>query len=65
MSDVERLCTKAADLFDLPHRRLESLAELPDALAAGTGLIEVKTDRCTNVDAHQRLTVRVAEMLPD
>ena len=36
---------KAAALFDLPHRRLESLAELPDALAAGTGLIEVKTDR--------------------
>ena len=33
---------KAADLFDLPHRRLESLAELPDALAAGTGLIEVR-----------------------
>ena len=33
---------KAADLFGLPHRRLESLDELPDALAAGTGLIEVR-----------------------
>ncbi len=41
---------KAAALFGLPHRRLESLADLPDALAAGTGLIEVKTDRTTNVD---------------
>jgi 2-succinyl-5-enolpyruvyl-6-hydroxy-3-cyclohexene-1-carboxylate synthase len=46
---------KAAALFDLPHHRLDSLAELPDALAAGTGLIEVKTDRRTNVAAHRRL----------
>ena len=46
---------KAAALFDLPHRRLDSLAELPDALAAGTGLIEVKTDRQTNVELHRRL----------
>jgi 2-succinyl-5-enolpyruvyl-6-hydroxy-3-cyclohexene-1-carboxylate synthase len=46
---------KAAALFDLPHRRIESLAELPDALAAGTGLIEVKTDRQTNVATHQQL----------
>jgi 2-succinyl-5-enolpyruvyl-6-hydroxy-3-cyclohexene-1-carboxylate synthase len=50
---------KAATLFDLPHRRLKSLAELPDALAAGTGLIEVKTDRQTNVAAHRQLTKRV------
>jgi 2-succinyl-5-enolpyruvyl-6-hydroxy-3-cyclohexene-1-carboxylate synthase len=50
---------KAAALFDLPHRRLESLAELPEALAAGTGLIEVKTDRQTNVEAHRALTKRV------
>ncbi|MGN6815447.1 MAG: 2-succinyl-5-enolpyruvyl-6-hydroxy-3-cyclohexene-1-carboxylic-acid synthase [Solirubrobacterales bacterium] len=47
---------KAAALFDLPHRRLESLDELPAALAAGTGLIEVETDRKTNVEAHQHLT---------
>lgn len=46
---------KAAALFDLPHRRLESLTELPDSLAAGTGLIEVKTDRQTNVEAHRGL----------
>jgi 2-succinyl-5-enolpyruvyl-6-hydroxy-3-cyclohexene-1-carboxylate synthase len=54
---------KAAALFDLPYRRLESLADLPDALAAGTGLIEVKTDRTINVAAHRRLTERVAEVL--
>ena len=47
---------KAAALFDLPHRRLESVAELPQALAAGTGLIEVKTDRKANVEAHRALT---------
>jgi 2-succinyl-5-enolpyruvyl-6-hydroxy-3-cyclohexene-1-carboxylate synthase len=50
---------KAAALFDLPHRRLGSLAELPDALGAGTGLIEVKTDRHVNVEAHRALTAAV------
>jgi 2-succinyl-5-enolpyruvyl-6-hydroxy-3-cyclohexene-1-carboxylate synthase len=55
---------KAAALFDLPHRRLESLAGLPDALSAGTGLIEVKTDRNTNVEAHRALSARVHEALP-
>lgn len=50
---------KAAALFDLPHRRLESLSDLPDALAAGTGLIEVKTDRRTNVEAHRALQAAV------
>jgi len=50
---------KAAALFDLPHRRLESLSELPTALAAGTGLIEVKTDRDTNVTVHHQLAVAV------
>jgi 2-succinyl-5-enolpyruvyl-6-hydroxy-3-cyclohexene-1-carboxylate synthase len=55
---------KAGALFDLPHRRLESLAELPEALAAGTGLIEVKTDRSTNVEAHRALTRRVQDALP-
>jgi 2-succinyl-5-enolpyruvyl-6-hydroxy-3-cyclohexene-1-carboxylate synthase len=54
---------KAAALFDLPHRRLESLAELPDALAAGTGLIEVRTDRHANVALHRHLTARVHEAL--
>jgi 2-succinyl-5-enolpyruvyl-6-hydroxy-3-cyclohexene-1-carboxylate synthase len=55
---------KAAALFDLPHRRLESLAELPDALAAGTGLIEVRTDRGANVAAHRELTHCVHNALP-
>jgi 2-succinyl-5-enolpyruvyl-6-hydroxy-3-cyclohexene-1-carboxylate synthase len=51
---------KAAGLFDLPHRRLESLAELPELLAAGTGLIEVDVDRQANVEAHRRLAAAVA-----
>jgi 2-succinyl-5-enolpyruvyl-6-hydroxy-3-cyclohexene-1-carboxylate synthase len=50
---------KAAALFNLPHRHLESLADLPQALAAGTGLIEVRTDRGTNVQAHRLLTTAV------
>jgi 2-succinyl-5-enolpyruvyl-6-hydroxy-3-cyclohexene-1-carboxylate synthase len=51
---------KAAALFDLPHRRLDSLAALPDALAAGTGLIEVKTDRGANAELHRGLAGHVA-----
>ena len=54
---------RAAALFDLPYRRLESLADLPDALAAGTGLIEVRTDRQSNVAAHRRVTERVLAAL--
>ena len=54
---------KAAALFDLPHYRLESLADLPEALAAGTGLIEVKTDRQTNVALHRHLSKRVQQAL--
>lgn len=54
---------KAAALFDLPHRRLESLADLPAALAAGTGLIEVKADRTANVEAHRQLAAAVAAAL--
>jgi 2-succinyl-5-enolpyruvyl-6-hydroxy-3-cyclohexene-1-carboxylate synthase len=50
---------KAATLFDLPYTRLNSLDDLPTALAAGTGLIEVRTDRQTNVAAHRRITDRV------
>jgi 2-succinyl-5-enolpyruvyl-6-hydroxy-3-cyclohexene-1-carboxylate synthase len=51
---------KAAALFDLPHRRLESLDDLPAALAAGTGLIEIKVDRQANVEAHRLLARAVA-----
>jgi 2-succinyl-5-enolpyruvyl-6-hydroxy-3-cyclohexene-1-carboxylate synthase len=55
---------KAAALFDLPHQRLEALDALPAALAAGTGLIEVQTDRKINVEAHRMLAARVQEGLP-
>ncbi|MGN6202894.1 MAG: 2-succinyl-5-enolpyruvyl-6-hydroxy-3-cyclohexene-1-carboxylic-acid synthase [Solirubrobacterales bacterium] len=55
---------KAAALFNLPHHRLDSLSELPSALAAGTGLIEVRTDRGTNVEAHRVLAERVQKALP-
>jgi 2-succinyl-5-enolpyruvyl-6-hydroxy-3-cyclohexene-1-carboxylate synthase len=56
---------KAANLFDLPHHHLESLTDLPDALSAGTGLIEVKTNRSTNLDAHRQLTNSVQAALAD
>jgi 2-succinyl-5-enolpyruvyl-6-hydroxy-3-cyclohexene-1-carboxylate synthase len=56
---------KAAALFELRHHRLESLAELPAALAAGTGLIEVRTDRRANVEVHRQLSARVAEAIAD
>ena len=55
---------KAAALFDLPHHSLTDLAQLPDALAAGTGLIEIKTDRRTNVDLHRRITRSVGAAAP-
>jgi hypothetical protein len=42
---------------------LESLEELPEALAAGTGLIEVRTDRRANVAAHRRLAEAVAQAI--
>jgi 2-succinyl-5-enolpyruvyl-6-hydroxy-3-cyclohexene-1-carboxylate synthase len=50
----------AAALFGLPHRELSSLDQLPEALAAGTGLIEVKTDRAANADLHRRIAGRIA-----
>jgi 2-succinyl-5-enolpyruvyl-6-hydroxy-3-cyclohexene-1-carboxylate synthase len=56
---------KAAALFDLRHQRLQSPADLPDALSAGTGLIEVKTNRQGNVATHRRLTRSVHDALSD
>ncbi len=47
---------KAAALFDLPHRRIRvarRTARSPSAM--GTGLIEVRTNRQTNVAVHRRL----------
>jgi len=54
---------KAAALFDFSHRRLASLDDLPDALAAGTGLIAIKVDRRENVGVHRRLTDRVRKAI--
>ena len=51
---------RAADLFGLAHRRVEALSELPEALAAGSGLIEVAVDRQANVNLHRRLNAAVA-----
>jgi 2-succinyl-5-enolpyruvyl-6-hydroxy-3-cyclohexene-1-carboxylate synthase len=51
--------SKAAALFGLPHRRLERLGDLPSAIAAGTGLIEIKVDRGANVELHGQLARRV------
>jgi 2-succinyl-5-enolpyruvyl-6-hydroxy-3-cyclohexene-1-carboxylate synthase len=56
---------KAAALFDLPHQRIRSLDELPIALAMGTGLIEVRTNRQTNVATHRQLTQRVQAALAE
>jgi 2-succinyl-5-enolpyruvyl-6-hydroxy-3-cyclohexene-1-carboxylate synthase len=56
---------KAAALFGLPHTRLEHLDQLPDALAAGTGLIEVKTNRKANVALHRQLIQCVQAALAD
>jgi 2-succinyl-5-enolpyruvyl-6-hydroxy-3-cyclohexene-1-carboxylate synthase len=58
--DVQR----AAELFGLRHRRLETLDQVSDALAAGTGLVEVPVDRQTNVELHRRLGERVARAVP-
>ena len=59
--DTER----AAALFDLPHRPIESLADLPGALAAGTGLVEVEVevDRQANVALHRRLAGAVSKTI--
>jgi 2-succinyl-5-enolpyruvyl-6-hydroxy-3-cyclohexene-1-carboxylate synthase len=54
---------KAADLFSLPHVRLDDLSALPDALGRGSGLIEIKVDRESNVRLHRRLSERVQEAL--
>jgi 2-succinyl-5-enolpyruvyl-6-hydroxy-3-cyclohexene-1-carboxylate synthase len=54
---------RAAALFDLPHRRLDSLGGLREAIAAGTGLIEVPVERRGNVELHRRLATAVATAL--
>jgi 2-succinyl-5-enolpyruvyl-6-hydroxy-3-cyclohexene-1-carboxylate synthase len=54
---------RAAELFDLPHRKLETLAELPSALAAGTGLIAIETDRSDNVGLHRQVSAAVSRAI--
>lgn len=56
---------KAAQLFDLPHRALARLAELPAALEAGTGLIEISTDRDANNRLHESLSAAVIRALSE
>lgn len=53
----------AAALFGLHYRRVDDLDELPAALAAGTGLIEVRVDRRQNVALHERLGAVAIEAL--
>jgi 2-succinyl-5-enolpyruvyl-6-hydroxy-3-cyclohexene-1-carboxylate synthase len=55
----------AADLFDLPHRKLDTLNSLAAALAAGTGVIEVEVDRQGSVDLRRRLTAAAARALSE
>ena len=54
---------KAAALFELRHQRIDGLAQLQDALASGTGLIEVKVARDGNARLHGRLSATVLEAL--
>lgn len=55
---------RAAELFGLPHCRVKTAADLSEALAAGTCLIEAKVDRRSNVDLHRRLSTAVAAAIP-
>jgi 2-succinyl-5-enolpyruvyl-6-hydroxy-3-cyclohexene-1-carboxylate synthase len=57
--DLERV----AALYGLPYARVERLDGLADAIAAGTGLIEVPVDRRRNVELHRRIAERVAQAL--
>ena len=53
---------RVADLVGLPHRLVETPADLHDALAR-PGLIEARTDRAHNVEAHRRVFAAVAAAL--
>jgi 2-succinyl-5-enolpyruvyl-6-hydroxy-3-cyclohexene-1-carboxylate synthase len=54
---------RTAELFDLSYRKLAGLAELPSALAAGTCLIAVETDRGDNVDLHRQVSAVVSQAI--
>jgi 2-succinyl-5-enolpyruvyl-6-hydroxy-3-cyclohexene-1-carboxylate synthase len=51
---------RAADLFGLVHQRLDSLDELPEALAGETRVIEVCVKRDANVELHRALAASVS-----
>jgi 2-succinyl-5-enolpyruvyl-6-hydroxy-3-cyclohexene-1-carboxylate synthase len=53
----------AASLFDLPHHAIDALGQLPEALSAGAGLIEVSVDRQANVEVHRRLAAAVSSAI--
>jgi 2-succinyl-5-enolpyruvyl-6-hydroxy-3-cyclohexene-1-carboxylate synthase len=48
--------SRAADLFGIEHRRIDDLGQFADALAAGTGLVEVPVDRQENLALHRHIS---------
>ncbi len=54
---------RAAALFGLTHRRIEALEQLPEALGAGSGLIEVPIAGEPNVSLHRRLADLVSQAI--
>ncbi len=52
----------AAKLFGLPHHSVRALDQLPGALAAGSGLIEVKVDRQQAIPLRRRLSEAVSRV---
>jgi len=54
---------KAATLFEIPYRELDSVTRLPDALARGTGLIAAKASRTENTALHRDLATAVSAAL--
>jgi 2-succinyl-5-enolpyruvyl-6-hydroxy-3-cyclohexene-1-carboxylate synthase len=54
---------QVASLFGIEHRQIAALGELPEALAAGTGLISIAVDRRRNVEVHAQLRDAAARAL--
>jgi 2-succinyl-5-enolpyruvyl-6-hydroxy-3-cyclohexene-1-carboxylate synthase len=54
---------QVASLFGIEHREIAALGELPEALAAGTGLISIAVDRRRNVEVHAQLRDAAARAL--
>ena len=60
-TDVE--LERVAALAGLRHVRVSTADEVAAEVAAGPGLIELRTDRAANVEQHRGLFARVAEQL--